>query len=85
MYHCVGEMGRVFFQCVFSFMPCSLLDVKVFDVSVLVLLHGFISCARVRVCMCDCVAQIYHMGVGFFFIKFFYLLCFFKGVPVTGK
>lgn len=62
--------GVVFFQsvCVSCFMPCSLLDVKVFDVSDLGIQHGFISCLLVRVCVraCGCVAQAYHMGVGFF-------------------
>lgn len=69
-----------FSVCVFSFMPCSLLDVKVFDVSVLGIQHGFISCVLVRVCVCGCVAQSYHMGVGFFFFYKKFLLYAFLGV-----
>lgn len=57
-------------------MPCSLLDVKVFDVGVLGIQHGFISCVLVRVCVCGCVAQSYHMGVGFFFYKKFFFNCY---------
>lgn len=72
-------------------MPCSLLDVKVFDVSVLGIQHVFISCVLVRVCACVWMrsTNLSH-GCGiFFFIKFFLIIiiviCIFRDVPVTGK
>lgn len=60
--------------CVFSFMPRSLLDVKeVFDVSVLGILHGFISC--VRACVRVAAEHKFITWVWAFFF-FFILFCF---------